>query len=72
MIIVAMVVGSTLGINPGKQESMEQQLLSAQWVDEFMIGHRAGDRVFSQVAAMEMTPSGDLIVLDAGERAITV
>lgn len=72
MIIVATVVGSVLGINPSKQETVEQQLLSAQWVDEFTVGHRDGDRVFSQVAAMEMTPSGDLIVLDAGERAITV
>ncbi len=72
MIIVATVVGSMLGTNPGKQESVEQQLLSTQVVDEFMVGHREGDRVFSQVAAMEITSSGDLIVLDAGERAITV
>ena len=37
-----------------------------------MIDYSEGDHVFSQIVAMEITESGDLIVLDAGERAVTV
>lgn len=51
---------------------MTPALLPFRWSDEFTIGRREGDRVFSRIMAMEISASGDLAVLDAGERAVTV
>ncbi len=51
---------------------MQQAPVEAQWAEEFTIGQRPGDRIFSQLVAMEVAAGGDLVALDAGERAVTV